>query len=142
MFLKPDDEQVGPLQEETAALQEELDRLRSENAEVSRLKEDNVRLQERNMHLAAELVVRTRDCSRLREALDRLQHDCRHQSGDLYHSDSSDLPHVLPGEASLAHSDTDTVGLMEDNVARIIHHTSRLNSRLAVTTRLPSFRLT
>ena len=52
---------LAELEKRTALLIEEVAGLRQENAEVDRLRQENVKLQERNLQLAAELAVRTRE---------------------------------------------------------------------------------
>ena len=49
------------LEQSNAKLLQEVDRLTRENTELLKLRQDNIRLQERNVQLAAELSVRTRD---------------------------------------------------------------------------------
>ena len=44
-----------------AKLLQEVERLTKENGELAKLRQDNLRLQERNVQLAAELAVRTRE---------------------------------------------------------------------------------
>ena len=54
---------AGDLEERRSAnaLLKEVDRLTKENIELAKLKQDNARLQERNVQLAAELSVKTKE---------------------------------------------------------------------------------
>ena len=55
------------LEQSATMLLKEVDRLTKENTELAKLRQDNIRLQERNVQLAAELSVKTRElgqCSR------------------------------------------------------------------------------
>ena len=49
------------LEQSANMLLKEVDRLTKENAELAKLRQDNIRLQERNVQLAAELSVKTRE---------------------------------------------------------------------------------
>lgn len=54
---------AGELEERRSAnaLLKEVDRLTKENSELVKLKQDNARLQERNVQLAAELSIKTKE---------------------------------------------------------------------------------
>ena len=57
---------LGQLEASPAAkLLQEVERLTKENGELAKLRQDNLRLQERNVQLAAELAVRTRELGEL-----------------------------------------------------------------------------
>ena len=49
------------LEKSANMLLQEVDRLTKENVELAKLRQDNIRLQERNVQLAAELSVKTRE---------------------------------------------------------------------------------
>ena len=54
------------LEQSATMLLKEVDRLTKENTELAKLRQDNIRLQERNVQLAAELSVKTRELGQCR----------------------------------------------------------------------------
>jgi len=108
------------LEERTALLIKEVAGLRQENAEVDRLRQENGKLQERNLQLAAELAVRTRELE-MTSTQDR-QNFSKYeiQEEKSGYSDVSDDQLGVPGDsypavaASLDDIDSDTNTDIED----------------------------
>ena len=108
------------LEERTALLYQEVARLRQENAEVVKLRQENGKLQERNLQLAAELSVRTRELE-IASAGSRRNLSRQHSTDDTVgYSDVSDVQVGVPGDsfpavaASLDDIDSDTNTDVED----------------------------
>ena len=58
---------IVELEERTSLLYQEVLRLRQENTEIVQLKHENTKLQEKNLQLAAELSVKTRELEKASE---------------------------------------------------------------------------
>jgi len=88
---------LAELEERTALLIKEVDGLRQENAEVDRLRQENGKLQERNLQLAAELAVKTRELEI--KSLKFTEIPTPHQVERSRDSDISDNQFGVPGDS-------------------------------------------
>jgi len=86
------------LEEKTGLLYQEMDRLRVENGEVVKLRQENGKLQERNLHLAAELAVRTRELE-VSLAGTQMSLSRTHSSDTIGDSDVSEDQRRVPGDS-------------------------------------------
>jgi hypothetical protein len=89
---------LAELEERTALLIEEVAGLRQQNAEVDRLRQENGKLQERNLQLAAELAVRTREMEVAAAGSGRNSSNYR-TTEDKGYSDISDVHVGVPGDS-------------------------------------------
>lgn len=84
------------LEKSANMLLQEVDRLTKENVELAKLRQDNIRLQERNVQLAAELSVKTRE---LELALSSGKNDATNDSDVSDVHDTHENNSCIPGDS-------------------------------------------